>query len=448
MEGLFRGARVKVKIGKAFVDGTVVDVRADTVIVAIDRPSLTMKLNVETIVLSDKQPPMPKIDIPAARPADVGKSDAIQKRKSLESLRFGLVPSHAIEEMTVGLETIKEWILNRLPGRSAHEATASEVCGHYGTGKSHTMALIRHVAKTENYVTAHVEINGKDVSLEDPEMLSSHLWNSLEADGLVSDTPLVDIYLKAIERGANCPDISASPIDKTKDNYNTLKLIRKRGVLDNLCYDYNSLLSCSNEITASELSKRVCSEPSIICNFDQPKVRKPIGRKVVERPHDFVESLVGAAIICKLAGFKGLVITIDEFEVQRLTLRWDRVRDVILCLANYFKGTSDLPSSPLGVFFASVGSDGHFGDAIIDAMIKASGGECYALSKFGEKECLTIGKNIFGLYKGVHGGPPGYDESLAKKIHQMFQDQEGHIRKFIKYFIASLDKRYGPPRKK
>ena len=354
------------------------------------------------------------------------------------------MPSHAIEEMTVGLKTIREWIVNRLPGLSTHEATVSEVCGHYGTGKSHTMALIRQVAKNQNYVTAHVEINGKDVSLEDPEMLSSHLWKSLEAEGLVSDTPLVDIYLKAIERGANYPGISAGPINKTKDNYNTLKLLKKRGVLDNICYDYNCLVSCSNEITASELYKRVCSELTMTWFTDLPKVRRPISRMVRERPHDFMESLVGVAIVCKLAGFKGLVITIDEFEVQRLTSKWDRVRDLILCLAEYFKGKSDLPPSPLGIFFASVGSDGHLGDAIIDAMIKASGGGYYALSKFGEDECVAIGKNILGLYKDVHGVPPEYDQSLAKKIHRIFQDQEGHVRKFIKFYIATLDKLYGP----
>ncbi len=445
MEGLFRGSRVKVKIGKALVDGTVVDVRVGTVMVAIDRPSLTMKVDIDAIALVEKPPPPPEIAPPTVRPRDVEKSDLIQKRKSLESLRFGLVPSHAIEEMTVGLETIKGWIINRLPGRSANEPTVSEVCGHYGTGKSHTMALIRHVARDRNYVTAHVEINGKDVSLEDPEMLSSHLWKSLDAEGLVSDTPLIDIYLRAIERGARCPDISTGPIDRTKDNYNTLRLLRNRGVLDNLCYDYNSLLSCSNEITAIELHKRLCSEPSINCISDQPKVRKPIGRTVSERPSDFVESLAGAAIVCKLAGFKGLVITIDEFEVQHLGAKWDRVRDLILCLARHFKGESGLPPSPLGIFFASVGSDGHLGDEIIDAMVKACGGECHALSEFGESECLAIGKNIFGLYKDVHCGTPDFDEPLAKKIHQKFLGQEGHIRKFIKYFIAHLDKRYGPP---
>lgn len=444
MGGLFRGARVKVRIGKALADGTVLDVRADSVIVVLDRPNLTTKVSFDSIILSETQPLRPEVAFAPTRPSDFETTDVIQRRKSLESLRFGLVPSHAIEEMTVGLETIKEWIINRLPGAS-DEPTVSEVCGEYGTGKSHTMALVRHVARNQNYVTAHVEINGKDVSLEDPEMLSSHLWKSLEAEGLESDTPLVDIYLKALERKARFPDVSSGLIDKTRDNYNTLKLLKDRGVVENLCYDYNSLLSCSNEITAIELRRRLCAQPGIICIFDNPKVRKPIGRRVNERPRDFVESLVGVAIVSKLAGFKGLVITIDEFEIQQLTSRLDRVFDLVVCLTKYFKGESNLPVSPLGIFFASVSSDGRLGNAIIKMLIEGCGGGTYPLSKLHETDCLAIGKNIFELYKEVHNGLPDFDEPLASKIYQMFRNEEGLVRKFIKYFVATLDKRYGPP---
>jgi len=86
MEGLFRGARVKVKIGKALVDGTVVDVRVGTAMVAIDRPSLTMKVDIDAIGLVEKPPRPPEIAPPRVRPRAVEKNDIIEKRKSLESL--------------------------------------------------------------------------------------------------------------------------------------------------------------------------------------------------------------------------------------------------------------------------------------------------------------------------------------------------------------------------
>jgi len=136
--------------------------------------------------------------------------------------------------MTVGLETIKGWIINRLPGRSADESTVSEVCGHTGRARATPWLSFATWPGPELRDGARGD-QREGVSLEDPEMLSSHLWKSLEAEGLVSDTPPHRHLFESHRGGSRCPDISTGPIDRTKDNYNTLKLLRNRGVLDNLC---------------------------------------------------------------------------------------------------------------------------------------------------------------------------------------------------------------------
>jgi len=41
-----------------------------------------------------------------------------------------------------------------------------------------------------------------------------------------------------------------------------------------------------------------------------------VSRTVQARGMDLVESLAGHAALARLAGFKGLVVTIDEFEIE------------------------------------------------------------------------------------------------------------------------------------
>lgn len=54
-------------------------------------------------------------------------------------------------------------------------------------------------------------------------------------------------------------------------------------------------------------------------------IKRMIGNTVVDRPYDFVGSLAGNAIIAQLAGLRGLVVTIDEFEVEQSQLALSRL---------------------------------------------------------------------------------------------------------------------------
>lgn len=445
MDPLCEGAKVKLKFGNVLVDGHLVEIGPFTALVKIEQPNAVVKVALSAIVSFENVTAKEKIEQTILQPPALDTVGRIKNQKSLESLRFGLVPNYALEDLTIGYDKIREWILRRLPGKSSGMSTISEVYGPYGTGKSHMMALIRHLAKQNGYVTAHVEINGKDVSLEDPESLSAHLWKTVDAKNVESETSLLEIYLQAIDSSGRCPAISPRDIDRTRDNFNTITLIKRKGLLDSYSHDYNALLSCSNEITANELQQRICREPNISRLIDQPKVRRLIGKAVDERAHDFIETLIGNAVVCQLAGFKGLVITIDEFEIQRLGTKSNRVDAVITYLMNYLKGKTGHKAAPLSIFIASVGTDGHLGDKIIDAMIRECEGEFYSLKILEERDCIELGRKMFNLYRDVYNVKSLYDETRAKEIHKNIKIDEGHVRKFIKYYIGYLDMKYGPP---
>src|SRR4051794_28131537 len=85
----------------------------------------------------------------------------IAARRAIEALRFGLVPQSAIEDLTLGFPALRDWTLANLPSALGDRPHVAAVTGPFGTGKSHTMAVIRYVAGREGYATARVEVDGQ-----------------------------------------------------------------------------------------------------------------------------------------------------------------------------------------------------------------------------------------------------------------------------------------------
>lgn len=368
--------------------------------------------------------------------------------KALHSLRFGLVPHEMLAELTCGFQEMQKWVLKYLPKNHKERSKILEICGQYGTGKSHMMSVIRHIAKRKGYVTARVEVDGRTVSLSDPKILLSNLWQSLDAEGLNSATPLLDIYCRAIERGFPPPHFAPRGIDRIYHNYHTVDLLKNRGLLDRYEIEYDAILSCHDEITATNLQRMIGKEPNINCYNDKPRVASMIGRFVANRPYDFVEALFGNGYICYLAGYKGLVVTIDEFEVEHFGQKqWERVQDLISVLQKYIAGETDHKSAPVSLFFATVDAGGHLGgDEVVDNLVETANGDCYQLREMAWQDIEEIGKRISSLYYQAYNIS---DEKIAPDCRTIWdryaQISSGKVRSFIKHYMASLDAIFGPP---
>jgi len=140
--------------------------------------------------------------------------------KALEALRFGVVPDYYINEITIGYDDLKKWIIHNLPHVCADKPCIYEISGPFGTGKSHTMAVMRHVAVEEGYLTARIEVDGENISLAYPEKLLYNLWLTLQGSDYKPEYPLLDLYLKLIQKGYDNVPPSLKNSELFKENFN------------------------------------------------------------------------------------------------------------------------------------------------------------------------------------------------------------------------------------
>ena len=383
-------------------------------------------------------PPIPK----RKEPSDLERKKQL---KALDALRFGLVPHQLLPELTYGFESLERWVQECLPDGQNTPPKIAEVCGQYGTGKSHTMAVIRYIAQKEGYVTARVEVDGRGVTLADPEKLLSTLWGSLEAEGLCSSTPLLDLYCRAIENKHPSPRITSLGIDQLSHNYRMIQIIKTRGFLDLFEHELDSIISSHDEITASELQRQIYQHDQLRINRGVLTVKKMIGRGVGERPYDFIKSLYGHAIVCKLAGYKGLVVTVDEFEVEWLGTYLKRVISLIKAIIQYLNGALKYEWAPCSLFFANVRSDEEERNDLLDILITKSKGKHYSLDEFDLDAIIDIGRRIHKLYSDAYCIKQVYNKLDAQRVYNEIETHSGRVRSFIKHYVAYLDDHYGPP---
>lgn len=396
-------------------------------------------------------PPAP---MPPARPREspVGlKKGALAEagateRRIIEALRFGLVPSDGLEDLTLGFPELQQWVLAHLPCAHGGRALASCIRGLFGTGKSHTMAVIRYLAREEFYLTASVEVDGQGITLSNPMRLLYTLWGTLAGQRFGSATPLLDLYVEAIKAKAAPPMVTRRGLDRVRDNYRTVQLLHDRGLLDGYVDAIDGILSSDDAYTASEVTQTITRETRLSAGM--LTLRPVIGRTLKERAGDFVESLVGHAIIAKLAGFTGLVITVDEFEVEESLLPGparEQLESALDTLAEYLNGQTSYPRAPLAFFISKVGAENNATEA---AIRRLTHGDDYVLKPWAPQQQRQLAQRIHAAYRrGYNLEAPFCDrdvDAVERELTPHALDGSSLIRPFIKRYVGRLDSIHGP----
>jgi hypothetical protein len=434
-----------------FGTGKIVSVSRSSVIVKLDSNGLDVEIPLADLGHKGGPAPAgraltPEVEHVIGRVGSGVADQEIQDCLAIEALRFGLVPEHKLEELTIEYSGLRQWIISRLPKPGGTQASLSQVCGPFGSGKSHAMAAVRHIANQSNHITARVEVDGEKISLAFPENLLYALWSSLSGSDLHPYTALLDLCRTAIEANQPPPNIAPRGIDRIQDNYITARQLRRPESLEDHGYELNAVMSSSDEFTASDVARSIKNNP-YISPYDV-RVRRMIGRDVESRPFDFLEALIGYAKLSELAGYAGLVITIDEFEIERGSAYQDRIIDLFNTLAKYWKGDLDHPDVPLSMFFATLSTDGSIGDRVINRLVPEDHEGFYLLPVWTKRHRREFSRSVFDLYSRAYGVDEAFDAAITDRVEQTIVARgEGGaavMRSFAKDYVAALDSTYRP----
>lgn len=388
-----------------------------------------------------------------------------QALHDIDALRFGLVPIESIYGLTLGLEPLRKFALETLPYKSKKPCSrVNVIIGEWGEGKSHAMSVIRKVAYDDGYVVACVDVDGKDVSLSNPKTVLYPILTSLKGKGLSISSPMFDLFKKASSNGHTIiNDVRGSA--RMARLFGAYQSLSRRGLLEDTDYLLDMVLTASGEMTATDIKREIVSITKDRNDQYLPIVPL-IGARVDERGIDFVGALVGASLLTKMAGYKGLIITVDEYEVENrflTTKARDREEGVLEILMNYFANPECQNSeSPLSVYFATVSQndDEVASEDIRDLnrylmeLSSKSGGKKLRLIPFTRwdpqnEDLIALVRTIHYIYCYSYSHNPISDNRMMEMVTAAMARRNlmdsGAIRKIIKTIVFVMDEYYGPP---
>lgn len=420
------------------------------------KPSLNTKL-------------LTKSKIPTSFIENVQKGDKIeedvhQSRACIDALRFGLVPDNYLEKLTINYDEIKKWAISSFPkatkenNKIIKKPVANQIVGQFGDGKSHLMSTVRHTAIKEGYLVARTEVDGNKVSFSNPNTLLYSLWRNLEGKELSKSTPVLDLFCKAIHNGYEMPKISCLSDDRLRKIYYLIKKLDGQGDLENVKFLINDFLSCNEKINATE-AKKILKEETKLNTWDLTNEVSPmISQRINERTYTFIECVVGVALLSQYAGYEGLIILIDEFEVESALLGTSKQRERFVenldTFSSYMTNKTKYPDTSLGIYFATAGDEWDIGSKYINYMVKGSGQKPYNIEpivdwELSNKEISKFVGNVYQIYREAYTLVENLDSSILFELEEILQNEQmyesGAIRYFVKQYVGLLDRRYGPP---
>lgn len=103
----------------------------------------------------------------------------IEARRTIEALRYGLVPARRIRELSVGLDDERESLQNAFAKTKEYGGDVRVVVGEYGAGKSHFFELAAQEALANNFIVAATSLDLREVPPNRPQRIYLSLMRSL-----------------------------------------------------------------------------------------------------------------------------------------------------------------------------------------------------------------------------------------------------------------------------
>lgn len=265
-----------------------------------------VQVNMLTVIEAAKTtaPPRPVIAprVEVARTPE--QEQRISARRTIEALRYGVVPHKRIKELSAGLEHERASLHRAFDNVAKEGGDVRVILGEYGQGKSHFFELAAQEALERNFLVAQTSLDLREVPPNRPQ----RIYNSLIRNLRYPDSSDTGTLIPLFDRVLSDANIFAPLMEKIKGTEFSAAL-----------YNYSLLRDQPGE-ALDQLLDWISGEKLYIS-----AVRKAMPAKQKEFPlralsmmttsaDQYCYLLSGLGWIAEQAGYAGLALLLDESE--------------------------------------------------------------------------------------------------------------------------------------
>lgn len=229
----------------------------------------------------------------------------------LQSLRAGVTPKTGVQHIQVGRVREIEAQHNNINRIADGGAAFSLVIGDYGSGKTFFMSLVRSMGLQKNLVSSHADLSPDrriQASAGQARNLYAELMRNIATRNKPEGNALVSIVERFITESRRTADASGIDVDRVIQD----KLLALSDMVGG--YDFAAVIrqylhahDAGNEQLMGHAVRWLRGEYAT-----RTDARRDLGVRTIIDDQSFYDSLKLMALFVRQAGYKGLLINLDE----------------------------------------------------------------------------------------------------------------------------------------
>jgi len=378
-------------------------------------------------------------------------TDQFRARQTLEALRVGVVPLHAAETLTIGLEAERVTLSRALDRSRERSGDVIAVIGDYGFGKSHFIELAARRGMQENFIVAGASLDLVEV----PPSRAHKIYEALVTSLRYPDTDergLAPLIHKALAKPVVIDQFIAQCPLEPKDCPLSAALMALQNCPSQSAFD--EIIFWLSGQTKPQTEMKTC--------FKKPPRLYMTGE--IARQYTYL--LTGISVLATLVGYSGLVVMIDESEHYSLLRSSQRekadsfFKAMIVSMLGLNNGKIDaatIPSHPRFDYPISYSSEPHvlFLFALTESEDRMPVGTWLAPShivrlddRFIERDIREFFKTLLKYHALAYEYPPirdRYEEVVATAptlLSRALSQHRINVRELIRGSVAVCDLLY------
>ena len=276
----------------------------------------------------------------------------VDARRGVLALKLGQVLEEHVFQLSTGTERVRTELEAVVARAVRRQARGVLIEGAWGSGKTHLLTMLRAIATSNGMATSSVILDGEGVRLSDPMRLMEAFLESLRYPEEAVPCGI----------GARLRQLRRSGIPWTSRFQGARRIADALNVVPKRAFDEPEIIEILEDYLMLSLSATQARAALTRLGYRGVLLPSMAARSVRERPGRFREHLEGWTEFVAWTGAKGLVLIVDEVDVDYASTKGRAAAQV----AERWRRTSLLSALseslrkniPLVVAFGSAPADG------------------------------------------------------------------------------------------